>query len=271
MYTMCIHYLTYTTMTSELSVKQGLYSALKEIGLKDNEINLYTTALSLGPAPIAKLAEILAMPRPNVYKLIFELERHGLTNFSQRKKHSRKFFVEPPTSILSNLQKRKENVIKVTEKITGIMPDLYSLYHQGEGATKIKILKTEKEYITAVTEMINEVKSEICFFGSFDNFLNTITQETFIRFTNLRISRNILSRTLILPSEYYGELKLKCNEDLRDIRTLNLKNDFITSFQLSSHSVIIWQPEGSLAIWIQDEYVVAMMKTIFECLWQQSK
>lgn len=271
MYINNIHYVVCTIMSSELNMKRDLHSALKEIGLKDNEINLYTAALSLGPTSIARLAETLAIPRPNVYKLIFGLEKHGLANFSHRKKHSRKFFVESPTTILLNLQKRKENISKVTENITSVMPDLYSLYHQGAGATRVKILKTEKDYITAVTEMINEVKSEICFFGSFDNFINTITQDTFIRFTDLRISKNVLSRTLILPSKYYSELKSKCKEDLRDIKTLNLSNDFITSFQLSSHSVIIWQPEGSLAIWIQDECVVAMMKTIFECLWQQSK
>lgn len=57
-------------MISKTEVKKNLYTSLKELGLTESEANLYITSLALGPAMIASLAEHLAMPRPNIYKVI---------------------------------------------------------------------------------------------------------------------------------------------------------------------------------------------------------
>lgn len=258
-------------MANQIYLKKNLYSALLEIGLRENEIDLYTTSLAVGPATVASLAEYTGITRPNIYKIISTLEKHGLTNFSQRKKHSRKFVVEPPSVLLKKLREKKDEIVEITDKVTDLMPDLYSLYHQGENPTKIRLLKTEEEYISAVTQMLNETKFEICFFGSFDDFVSTVTLKIFEKFTDLRLNRNILSRTLILPSKYGVILKSKEKSENREIRVISNDLHFNTSFQLSLHSVIIWQPIGSLAILIQDEYIVAMFRSIFEMQWKQSE
>src|SRR3989338_8397429 len=95
-------------MISKTEVKKNIYTSLKELGLTESEANLYTTSLALGPATIASLAEHLNMPRPNVYKGIAGLERHGLAKFSERKRYTRTFVVESPTVVLEKLRQKRE-------------------------------------------------------------------------------------------------------------------------------------------------------------------
>jgi len=257
-------------MHTKKDVKEHLYTALQEIGLSEQEMNLYVLCLSHGPAPIAVFADQLGISRPNIYKLIRGLEEHGLAKFSERKKYARTFMVEPPAALLKQLQEKKEGINLLTHTVTGLMPDLYGLYHQGEDQTKVRVLRTEKEYITAVTELLNQVDREVCFFGSFDDFMRSVTVEGFRQFTSLRIERGITSKTLLLPTKHEAELRKTKHDDLREIRILRKSLNFNASFQLSKHTVIVWLPTTPLALLIEDESMAMMLQAVFELLWNTS-
>lgn len=151
-------------MIAKTEVKKNLYTSLKEIGLTESEANLYITSLALGPATIAALAGHLNMPRPNVYKLIVGLEHLGLAKFSERKKYTRTFVVEPPTVVLEKLRLKRESVIELDQTLVGAMPDLLALYHQGESPTKIKVLAGEEQWYKIFFQVLDEAKDTIEFF-----------------------------------------------------------------------------------------------------------
>jgi len=89
-------------------IKQSVYNALKELGLSEFEIKLYTVSLLLGPSSLSAIATHLGISRPNVYKIIKGLELHGLVKFSERKKYTRTFMVESPTTVLEKLRKKRD-------------------------------------------------------------------------------------------------------------------------------------------------------------------
>jgi sugar-specific transcriptional regulator TrmB len=255
-------------MLTQKALKQNLYISLQEIGLTDQEINLYVLSLALGPVAIATLAKHLAIPRPNVYKLIGGLEEHGLARFSERKKYTKTFVVEPPALLLKKLKEKRDGINALTHTVSELMPDLYGLYHQGADQTKVKVLKTEKEYIDAVEGMLNEAAGEIHFFGSFDDFLYSITPAVFEKFTELRVARQIVAKTLCLPTKYEALLRRRRTDDLRELRILRGSLPFHTSCQFSRHSVILWQPQTPLALLVEDQAMVAMLHAMFEMLWK---
>lgn len=256
-------------MQSKNELKENLYTTLKEIGLTEQEINLYTLSLFIGPAPISKIAEHLGIPRPNVYKLITSLESHGLANFSERKRFSKTFIVEQPSKLSKILRQKKESLSRLDQEITALMPELYTLFHQGETPTKVKIIKTQEDYILVIEEMLNEVEREICFLGSFDDFISSITPRIFERFTSLRIERGIIAKTLILPTNHYSDLKKTEKDALRELRILKNSLPFRVSFQLTKHKVLLWQPITPVALLIEDEYIVEMLNALFFILWNQ--
>lgn len=257
-------------MNSENEVKQNLYSSLRELGTTEGEANLYVTSLTMGPASIVALAEHLHMPRPNVYKVIAGLERHGLAKFSERKRHARTFVVEPPTVILEKLRSKREAVASLDQTLVGAMPNLLAMYHQGETPTKMKVFEGKEQWMKIFFQTLEEAKGEMSFFGSADAFINMISWETENEWIKERMKKNIHINVLLTP----GPDAFTLNEnDAHEMRTTRLfkGTPMVTGFMLYANKVIFWQPKAPLAMLIEDEYIVDMLKSIFAALWEVSK
>ncbi len=258
-------------INQELEIKKSLYTSLKELGLLESEANLYLTSLSLGPATIASLAKHLSIPRPNIYKAIVGLEKHGLAKFSERKRYTRTFIVEPPTTVLDLLRKRRGIISDLDQTLVSAMPDLLANYHQGETATKIKVLQGKEQYLKAFFSILDEEGEETQFFGSAKDFVKFISWDEEYKWMTKREERGIFIKSLLLPSEEAEMLHKTDPEHLREIRIIQGLAPFVTAFQLFANKAIIWQPAASLAVLIEDEYIVAMLRSMFDKLWDSAK
>jgi sugar-specific transcriptional regulator TrmB len=256
-------------MISKIEVKKNIYTSLKELGLTESEANLYATSLALGPATIASLAEHLNISRPNVYKGIAGLERHGLAKFSERKKYTRTFVVEPPTVVLEKLRKKREIVADLDQTLVGAMPDLLAQYHQGETPTKIKIFEGREQYIKAFFSVLEETKESL-FFGSATDAINLLSWEKEREWIQEKVKRGIRSKALFLPSKEAETLMAQDKEHLRETRILKGVTPFVSSFQIFGSKAFIWQPKATLVLLIEDQCIVEMLRSIFTTLWEQS-
>lgn len=256
---------------SEIEVNTNIQGSLKELGLLESEINLYTTSLRLGPTSIVSLADSLGISRPNVYKAIAGLEEKGLAKFSDRKKYMHTFVVEPPTVILEKLRKKKAEMSDIEKVLVSVMPDLLASYHQGETPTKIKVLQGKEQFVNAFFSILDEEGEETQFFGSAKNFVKFISWEEEYRWMAKRKERGIFVKSLLLPDEDAEMLHKTDSENLREIRIIKGMDPFVTGFQLYANKAFIWQPAGSLAVLIEDEYIVAMLKSVFNVLWNGAK
>lgn len=248
-------------------LKENLYTSLQELGLTEAQCDLYITSLSLGPATIAKLATALSMARPNVYKVIEELEMHGLAKFSQRKKFSHTFVVEPPTVLLEKIHQKREKVSQLGHTLRSAMPDMLALYSQGDLPTKVRILEGEDQFVKTFFQILDEEKVVSRFFGSAKDFIGFISWAEERRWIAKRLKRNIRIDALLLPSEDADKLKSSDKQELRETRIVNGMQPFVTSFQLFANKVILWQPKAPIAVLVEDEYIVAMLTSVFDYLW----
>jgi len=258
-------------MLSQQEVKDNIYKSLKELGLSDNEINLYTLSLTLGPASIADYSKHLNIPRPNVYKLIESLEKHGLAKFQEQKYRKKTFMVEPPTKVTELLRTKKQNLSLIDNQLVSVMPDLLALYRQGELPSSIKVLEGREQFVKAWNESLNESNGSQEFLGSTKEFINFISWEQEQAWIEQRVKKNIFIRVLSIPSEISNILSSKDKKELRETRVLKSTKPFDTAFQLFGNKVIIWQPKAPLGILIADEYIVQMLRIIFNLLWENSK
>jgi sugar-specific transcriptional regulator TrmB len=252
---------------NQKELNENLYTALRELGLTDLEINLYTVSLRLGPSPISTIAESMGISRPNVYKVIQGLERHGLARFSERGKYARNFIVESPTEVVAKLRNKKEKIAVLDNDLVSELPNLLALYHQGEGDTKIKVFKGREQYVKLVNQILDESGEVMEYFGSATDYINFLSWETERVWINKRIKKNIFIKVLLLPGETAENFELSDREQLRETRILKDSAPFITSFQLFANKVAIWQPKAPLAILIEDEFIVAMLRSVFYKLW----
>lgn len=255
-------------MVSQKELQEILYESLTELRLTENERNLYILSLSHGAETLTKLAESLGMPRPNVYKVIEGLEAKGLAKFSERKKFARTFMVEPPTVITELLRRKRDEIARFDTQVTRAMPDLLAMYSQGELPTSIKVLQGADAYIKIFYQILDEEKSCIDFCGSTEDYLGFLPQADQDRWTKQRVARGIHVRTLALPSARTQQLADVAQEQLREMKYLSANKKFETAFQLFGNKVVIWQPHAPLALLIEDEYIVKMLRALFDTMWE---
>lgn len=251
-----------------LSKYEPMYAALTELGLTGNEQKLYVASLSTGPTSLTALAEQLGIPRPNLYKLIESLEQKGLVASSMRKRYARHFVVESPTVVAERLREQREREARTDRAFVDALPSFLSQYRQGEGALKIRVLTGRAEFARMFDHMFDEMEGELLFFGSILDFDRAVGRDEIMRNVDRRVARGVNSKTLLLP-DGRGYLSMDRHRDqLREVRYLNTLTTFVPAFHVFMNKVIIWQPETPVAVVIEDEYVVAMFKSIFMDYWK---
>lgn len=258
-------------MADTKEIKQSVYNALKELGLSEFEIKLYTVSLLLGPSPLSKLSEHLGISRPNVYKIIKGLEQHGLVRFSDRKKYARTFMVESPTVVLEKLRKKRDRAGEVDFHLTSVMPDLITLYRQGETPTKIKAIEGKDQFEKLSEMILEEANGTTEFFGSLTAAINSTSLETQKDYGERRARKGIMLRSLIFPDKNLESFLGINKKMMRELRFFKDMQPFPASFQIFANKVIIWQPKVPMAILIEDENLALMFRNIFEVFWKQSE
>ena len=247
-----------------------LYDALKMLELSDHAIDLYITALSLGPISVTELSKKLGVVRPNVYKLITELKNKKLVEDSVNSKKSGPTVVSP-SIVLEMVRKKEEKYEKIGKKVSANLPELLSIYAQGASPSKIKVFEGREQYIKAFNLIFEESVSPMRFFGSAEDFVIFTKWHGYNQLVKKRIRKKIRLQSLLLPSETAENMKRRSAEELREVRILKGLNLFDTSIQLFSKKILFWQPHTPLAILIEDEYIAQMMQSIFEKLWNESR
>jgi len=258
-------------METKNEVKKSLYTSLKELGLTEQEADFYILSLRLGPSNITKLAENLKISRPNVYKLIKGLEKHNLAKFSQETKYTRKFVVEAPTNVLELLRKKRENIANLDHNLASNIPDLLALYHQGAGATKIKVMQGKDQWLKVFWQILDEAKEKIEFFGSADAFIELVGWEEERKWIKKRVKKEIHMNVLLTLGKDAGTLQENDPKEMRTTHLFKGEIPFVTGFMLYANKVIFWQPKAPLLILIEDEYIVEMFRSIFNVMWEKNR
>lgn len=257
-------------MSQEKGRISPVYQTLAELGLSELERKLYTVSLSLGPASITVIAERMGISRPNVYKVIRGLEKHGLASFIGGKKYIKSFQVESPSVVMQRLREKREVLGKVDEALTGELADLLAKYEQGRGPANVRVLRGRKDFRDAYIQVFEEAEKEILFFGSYADFLKEIGPELGEKRIGRRIQRQVRARALILQSPDAEILSASDAKELRETRFLSTPTNFSCSFYLFANKAVLWQPMTPVAILIEDQYLVSMWRVMFELLWEKS-
>ena len=249
---------------------EKIYEALDKLGVSQKASQLYVASLENGPMPVSKLAELLEMNRPNVYKLIDELENAGLSNFSDRQGYAKEFVVESPSVLLEHMKQKQKQTNQTVESLKQALPTLLGQYRQGDLPSKIQVFEGDAQFTKMFEKVLRESKDRNEFFGSAEDFIDLVSWQKENWFIEERVKRDIFMRALLLPSVNSNTLSGRDENQLRETRILQDADPFPTSFHLFGDKVIIWQPKAPLGILIEDEYIVAMLRSIFEKLWKAS-
>ena len=259
-------------MISQHELQEVVTDSLKKLGLTEQVTQLYVLSLKLGPTSIAILAKHLSISRPQAYKLISELETHGLADFSGRKKFARTFMVESPSKLQELLKRQQEAISQTDQRLSWVMPDLLAAYQQGELPTTVRVLQGREQYLKIFFQCVVEAAhKEIHILGSAKDFITFTTWAEDRRWINERVRLNVFLKALLFPSDDTQTLAETDHKELRETRLLKNLAPFSPLIMIYANKTILWQPHAPMAVLMEDQYLTAMYESLFQHLWETHK
>lgn len=246
---------------------QVLRQALKYLGIGTVAVEIYLLVYANNKQSVTKLAQLLNLSRPTLYKILGELEVHKLVRKVQ--KGAVVFEVTSPSEILRQWQVKQEEESLAQQNYLQHLPVLLENYVQGTGPSAVKIVKDSEAFVKLFFQILEEEKSVTEFFGSAEDFIQFISWDVDKKWIKKRVKNQILLRTLLIPSQDSRQLKRLDKQQYRETRSLLGMRPFETSFQLFANKVIFWQPRAPLAVLVEDQFIVQMMRSIFYYCWER--
>ncbi len=115
---------------------KDIKQTLKQVGMTENEIQVYITLLKLGSSIVAHIAERSGLYRPYVYDTLERLQEKGLVSFYVRE--NKRYFEAVNPEQLVELEKEK------LEELNGVLPKLQEFVSIPKEATRVQLYSGRK-------------------------------------------------------------------------------------------------------------------------------
>jgi len=240
-----------------------MYDELKEFGLSENEINVYTALLKIGLVSANRISKITGMKRSTTYDNLSLLQNKGLVS-TIMKGGVNYYEAAEPKKIIRLLDERKE-------KISKIIPNLNSLKNVVSEKTGVTFFEGKKGVITVLNDILDEGK-ELWFYGSRKEAMTALQNypEDFIQ---KRADHNILLNAVLAEEDRnhpeYNKKKIKKLSNLKFSK--NLDKIETNVFIYSNRVALMTSGENLVGIIIKNKDIVTQQKRIFQWLWKSAK
>src|SRR3989344_7048346 len=143
-----------------------------EIGLSENEAEIYLALLSLGPSLVSKIVKKTRINRTNIYDRLEKLISKGLVSYviKNNRKH---FYASEPSRILRYLDEKQNKINEEKEAIEKMLPALEKIQPVKEEES-VEVYEG-KEGLKTILENIIRSKKDILTYGSEGNFSNVLS------------------------------------------------------------------------------------------------
>lgn len=237
---------------------------LKKLGFDEKEIRVYLILLSLGPAPVRKVAQAAGVNRGTSYDILKSLMKNGLVSYYHKEK--RQYFVaEDPAKLERHLEGRLEELRQLKQKIQAVVPELQSLYNRGGGKPVVRYYEGfagVKNILKSVLDTMNAQKQKEYYVYSSAN-VRDLLYRNFPTFTKERIKEGIAVKVIAL-GEGGAEQKLSQRKWLS--REAGAPAYSIIYGPKTAH-IALDNTAIPLGVVVEDPNIAHTHKLIFERLW----
>jgi sugar-specific transcriptional regulator TrmB len=237
-----------------------LLKILEDLGLTENESQVYLTALSLGPTTVLAIARAAEIRRTTVYAVIDSLKTKGLMHIESRG-FKQVYVAESPEQLVSILEHKKHDLEQH-------IPEFMSLYNLKGTESTIQYyegIESIKRLYDEVLEPLRPhedflVISDIQNFFSADKFFND--------YLDRRIKSRVNARLLLTDSDEARRLKKYSKQMNHEVRILPKEYKLSIDTMITKHQVSIFNLEQPItAINIKNPTTIKAQMELFEIMW----
>jgi len=230
---------------------------LKDIGLSENEAEVYLVLLRLTEALASQIAKQTKIIRTNVYDVINKLVEKGLITYTI--KNGKKYFKPiEPSRLLEQLSEKEQ-------RLKEILPELQQLYAPLKRRTRIEIYEGSEGLKTILNDILKTGK-EIRAFGASDRVKEYLPEFFIKKYIREREKKKIYARQLFTEGTKVIQTKVS------QFKALPKQFSSPSTTVIYGNKVTIWiWEEIPIVVLIESEQVYKLYKEHFELMWNYIK
>lgn len=233
-------------------------STLKNLGLSEQEAEIYLALLKLGGTQASKLAKSVGIKRTTAYPILKKLADSGFVTVYFRK-NQRYYYAQKPQRVAALFGKKLDSFY-------AMIPLLESLEKKEAHMTGLRFIETLGELKQFYINILDEYRDKgYCIIGSAKGW-EDLDNEWFKQFRFDRGRNNIKTRLLLTEDSH--EINPTEEKLLRDFRYLPEQYQFRSTIDIYNDKILVVSPElSSLAVVIQIPAMHDIFKAMFDMLW----
>lgn len=238
-----------------------IQALLLDLGLTENEAQVYLRSLSLGPTTVLNIAKASGIRRTTVYSVIEILKKKGLVHTEPRG-FKQVFVAEHPDKLESMLENKRASLRKM-------LPELSAMYNLKGGESTIKYYEGLASIKTIYDTILDPLKrgDDYLVIGDMQKFFD-MDKEYFNAFFEKRIKSEVRARLIVTDSEQSQHMKKYAKNMNHEVRILPEKTKLSVDAMIVPQKVIIVNLREPLsAVSIENKDTIEMQKELFEILW----
>lgn len=235
--------------------------ALKELGLTEQEAQVYVSLLKLGGSTATILAKEVVMKRTTVYPILKSLAAKGCVLVYFRK-NKRYYYAQKPDKLASLFEKK-------LEFFESVIPFFESMDKKQAEAVGLRFIETKEELKQFYADILREYRNkQYHVIGDIAGW-EKIDVDFLRQYRKDRAKAGL--KTKMLLSHSSKTLNPINKNLLREVRYLPEKYKFQSTMDIFKDKVLIVSPHvSSLAVVIAVPAMVDIFKSMFEIIWDIS-
>lgn len=232
---------------------------LKDLGLSDQEADIYISLLRSGGAIASSVAKNVGAKRTTVYAILKALSRKGFITTYYRK-NKQFFYAEKPQRVANYYEKKVASFVD-------LIPTLESLEKKQLNMVGLRFIETLDELKKFYSNILEEYKGKEYKIIGTAKYWQGINKDFFVQYRKNRAKAKIKTK-LLLTEESREDSPIE-KTLLRDVKFLPKKYEFKSTMDIFKDKVLIVSPElSSLAVVIAVPVMIDIFDAMFEMIWE---
>lgn len=240
-----------------------LIEILNDIGLSENEAEVYLTSLSLGPTTILKIAKSSGIRRTTVYSVVETLKNKGLMHIKPVGL-KQLYAAERPDRLENILESKKRSLQK-------LLPEFTALYNLKGGESTVKYYEGLSAIKNIYETILDPMKpnDDYLVISDVEKFFTKTDQKYFEEFLEKRIKSRVKARLIVTDSDRARHMKQYAKNMNQEVRILPSGSKLSVDTMIVPHKVTIFNMDEPIsAISLENNAMIEMHKELFEIIWR---
>ena len=245
-----------------------LWQSLEQIGLTEKEAKAYLVLLENDHLAASTLSNKIGVNRTSSYLVLNSLIEKGLIT-STKKENTTVYQANEPTSLLTFLQKQKNEIITSENIISENLKFLEAIQQKNSSKPIVKFFKGENSILNLYLETLTTEENIIYSFLNFDDVPKKIYDLINKEYLPKRLEKKIKANIISVNRELYLTDKKDNERNLREVKFIQNQFPFKVEIQVIGNKTIIINPDDSklFGILIENEEIADTIKAIHKTCW----